>query len=196
MGGDSSVLRPEHPSARSLAELVNDFSLDTIGAIDGVEVSGISINTGNLQPGDLYVGVQGVRSHGATYASKAKALGAVALLTDAAGRGDRSRVRDCRSCSSSLRARRSARSRRGSTAPASIHRCCSGSRARTARPPSRTCSTASSASSGWSPVSARPPSAGSASSPSRARSRPLRPPRCTACSHGCARARCAPSRSR
>jgi UDP-N-acetylmuramoyl-L-alanyl-D-glutamate--2,6-diaminopimelate ligase len=85
VGGDSSVLRPEHPSARSLAELVNEFSLETRGAVDAVEVSGISINTGNLRPGDLYVGVQGVRSHGASYATKAKELGAVALLTDAAG---------------------------------------------------------------------------------------------------------------
>ena len=85
MGDDSSVLRPEHPSARSLAELVNDFALETRGAVESVEVSGISINTGNLQPGDLYVGVQGVRSHGASYAAKAKELGAVALLTDAAG---------------------------------------------------------------------------------------------------------------
>ena len=73
MGGDSSVLRPEHPSARSLGELVNDFSLETIGQVDSVEVSGVSINTGNLRPGDLYVGAQGANSHGASYAAKARA---------------------------------------------------------------------------------------------------------------------------
>jgi UDP-N-acetylmuramoyl-L-alanyl-D-glutamate--2,6-diaminopimelate ligase len=79
------VLRPEHPSARSLAGLVNEFELDTIGSLDGVEITGVTLSTGDLHPGDLYVGIQGAHSHGASYAEAAKAGGAVALLTDAAG---------------------------------------------------------------------------------------------------------------
>lgn len=79
------VLRPEHPSARSLAELANEFGLDHTGSIDGVEISGVTLSTNDVQPGDLYVGIQGAHAHGASYADQAKEAGAVALLTDAAG---------------------------------------------------------------------------------------------------------------
>lgn len=83
--GDASILRPEHPSARPLSTLVSEFGLETRGSLDGVEVTGITLSTENLQPGDLYVGVPGARRHGATFAAQAKEGGAVALLTDAAG---------------------------------------------------------------------------------------------------------------
>jgi UDP-N-acetylmuramoyl-L-alanyl-D-glutamate--2,6-diaminopimelate ligase len=79
------VLRPEHPSARSLAGLVSEFGLETIGSLDGVEVTGVTLSTGDLHPGDLYVGIQGAHSHGASYAAAAREGGAVAILTDAAG---------------------------------------------------------------------------------------------------------------
>ena len=80
-----TVLRPEHPSARSLAGLVEEFSLEHIGSVDGVEITGVTLSTGDLHPGDLYVGVPGANSHGASYAAQAREGGAVALLTDAAG---------------------------------------------------------------------------------------------------------------
>ena len=83
--GESSILRPEHPSARPLATLVAEFGLETRGSLDGIEVTGITLSTENLQPGDLYVGVQGVRRHGAIFAAQAREGGAVAVLTDAAG---------------------------------------------------------------------------------------------------------------
>jgi UDP-N-acetylmuramoyl-L-alanyl-D-glutamate--2,6-diaminopimelate ligase len=79
------VLRPEHPSARSLAGLVSEFTLDHRGSLDGVEITGVTLSTGDLHPGDLYVGMPGAHSHGASYAAQAKAGGAVAVLTDAAG---------------------------------------------------------------------------------------------------------------
>jgi len=79
------VLRPEHPVPRSLAMLVQEFGLDHRGSMDGVEVSGVTLGTGDLHPGDLFVGIQGVNSHGASYAEAAKQGGAVAILTDAAG---------------------------------------------------------------------------------------------------------------
>jgi UDP-N-acetylmuramoyl-L-alanyl-D-glutamate--2,6-diaminopimelate ligase len=79
------VLRPEHPSARSLAELVSEFHLEHRGSLDGVEITGVTLSTGDLHPGDLYVGMPGAHSHGATYAQKAKEGGAVAVLTDEAG---------------------------------------------------------------------------------------------------------------
>ncbi|MEO8094041.1 MAG: UDP-N-acetylmuramoyl-L-alanyl-D-glutamate--2,6-diaminopimelate ligase [Pseudolysinimonas sp.] len=78
-------MRPEHPTARPLATLVDEFGLESRGALDGVEVTGITLSTENLQPGDLFVGLPGVRVHGARFASRAKDGGAVAILTDAAG---------------------------------------------------------------------------------------------------------------
>ena len=79
------VLRPEHPAARSLARLVSEFGLEHVGPLDGVEVTGVTLSTGDLRPGDLYVGVQGQHRHGAEFAGQAREGGAVALLTDARG---------------------------------------------------------------------------------------------------------------
>ena len=79
------VLRPEHPLARPLAGLVSEFGLESAGSLDGVEVTGITLRSTEVQPGDLFVGVQGVNGHGAQYAKDAAESGAVAVLTDAAG---------------------------------------------------------------------------------------------------------------
>ncbi|CAN5493430.1 UDP-N-acetylmuramoyl-L-alanyl-D-glutamate--2,6-diaminopimelate ligase [soil metagenome] len=79
------VLRPEHPIARSLAMLVQEFGLEHVGSVDGIEVTGVTLGTGDLHPGDLFVGINGANVHGAGYAAQAKEGGAVALVTDAAG---------------------------------------------------------------------------------------------------------------
>ncbi|XUK62515.1 UDP-N-acetylmuramyl-tripeptide synthetase [Plantibacter sp. RU18] len=79
-------LRPEHPQRRALSQLVTEFDLDLHGSADGVEISGVSLSSGSVEPGDLYIGMPGVRAHGAAYAVQAKERGAVAVLTDVAGR--------------------------------------------------------------------------------------------------------------
>ena len=79
------VLRPEHPLARPLAGLVSEFGLASFGSLDGVEITGITLRSTEVEAGDLYVGVQGLHSHGARYAAQAAASGAVAVLTDPAG---------------------------------------------------------------------------------------------------------------
>ncbi|RKR74311.1 Mur ligase family protein [Frondihabitans australicus] len=79
------VLRPEHPSARSLGQLASEFGLEHIGSLDGIEITGVTLSTGDLHPGDLYVGMPGAHRHGAEFAAQAKEGGAVALLTDAKG---------------------------------------------------------------------------------------------------------------
>jgi UDP-N-acetylmuramoyl-L-alanyl-D-glutamate--2,6-diaminopimelate ligase len=79
------VLRPEHPQARSLAGLIAEFELESSGSSDGVEISGVTLSTSDLHPGDLYVGIRGAHSHGASYAAAAREGGAVAILTDAEG---------------------------------------------------------------------------------------------------------------
>ncbi len=77
-------MRPEHRPVRALADLaaVVDAPAPGIGAIS---VTGIAVGSADVLPGDLFVGVPGLRSHGARYAEAAVAAGAVAVLTDAEG---------------------------------------------------------------------------------------------------------------
>lgn len=80
------VLRPEHPRPRSLEQLVGDVAgIDVRGELADVSVTGITLSTSDLHPGDLYVGVRGQHRHGAEFAADAVQAGAVAILTDAAG---------------------------------------------------------------------------------------------------------------
>ncbi|MCU1569285.1 MAG: UDP-N-acetylmuramyl peptide synthase [Naasia sp.] len=81
----ASTLRPEHPVPRSLDRLARDFSLQTIGSVEDVEVTGVSVDSRDIEDGDLYVGLRGARSHGAAYAAEVRERGAVALLTDPEG---------------------------------------------------------------------------------------------------------------
>ncbi|MDY2941824.1 MAG: UDP-N-acetylmuramoyl-L-alanyl-D-glutamate--2,6-diaminopimelate ligase [Varibaculum sp.] len=50
-----------------------------------VQVSGASMNSKDIAPGDLFIGAPGAKAHGARFADAAVASGAVAVLTDAAG---------------------------------------------------------------------------------------------------------------
>nr|WP_218868978.1 UDP-N-acetylmuramoyl-L-alanyl-D-glutamate--2,6-diaminopimelate ligase [Leifsonia psychrotolerans] len=68
-----------------MSGLVEEFNLDLRDDIDGLEVTGVSLSSRTVQPGDLYVGVPGRNSHGATFAAGAAEAGAVAILTDPAG---------------------------------------------------------------------------------------------------------------
>ncbi|HEU4568886.1 MAG TPA: UDP-N-acetylmuramoyl-L-alanyl-D-glutamate--2,6-diaminopimelate ligase [Marmoricola sp.] len=51
----------------------------------GVVVTGLSLNSARVAPGDLYAALPGSRAHGASYAAAAAAAGAVAVLTDPEG---------------------------------------------------------------------------------------------------------------
>ena len=84
-GPAPSSLRPEHPVARPLAQLVAEFGLDCRGDLDAVEVTGAALASSAVEPGDLYVGVPGRNAHGASYATAAAEAGAVAILTDEEG---------------------------------------------------------------------------------------------------------------
>ncbi|MCC6375740.1 MAG: UDP-N-acetylmuramoyl-L-alanyl-D-glutamate--2,6-diaminopimelate ligase [Microbacteriaceae bacterium] len=79
------VLRPEHPSPRSLSGLVAEFGLEYVGTLDGVEVTGITVRSNEVQPGDLFVGMPGEHTHGASFSASAKEAGATGVLTDQAG---------------------------------------------------------------------------------------------------------------
>lgn len=80
-----SALRPQHPVPRSLSGLVEQFELNLRGETGTRELTGVSLSSRTVQPGDLYVGVPGRVSHGAAFADAAREAGAVAILTDEAG---------------------------------------------------------------------------------------------------------------
>jgi UDP-N-acetylmuramoyl-L-alanyl-D-glutamate--2,6-diaminopimelate ligase len=80
------LLRPTSPPRTRLAQVAASTGADLRPptAAD-VEVSGLSLSSQRVRPGDLYAGLPGSRVHGATYAAEAVASGAVAILTDEQG---------------------------------------------------------------------------------------------------------------
>ncbi|NLP83754.1 UDP-N-acetylmuramoyl-L-alanyl-D-glutamate--2,6-diaminopimelate ligase [Microbacterium sp. CFH 90308] len=79
------VLRPDAPPIHFLADLAARFATDTRGDVSGITLTGITLATADLRPGDVFVAVKGVNRHGAEFAAAAAAKGAVAIVTDAAG---------------------------------------------------------------------------------------------------------------
>jgi len=89
--------RPRTPRRTSLAEVARWLGTEppaTETAVPGssrspsdrVEISGLSLSSQRILPGDLYAALPGARAHGAAYAAQAVGSGAVAVLTDPAGR--------------------------------------------------------------------------------------------------------------
>ena len=79
------ILRPEHQSPVALSSIATEFGLAWAASADDLFVTGISMNTSDLRPGDLFVAMPGLKTHGANYLAMAIEKGAVALITDAAG---------------------------------------------------------------------------------------------------------------
>lgn len=80
-------MRPEHPTARRIVDLVSRFALRTAGAAlpDDAVTSGVVLASADVLPGDVFVAVPGLKVHGAAYAAQALDAGAAAVLTDEAG---------------------------------------------------------------------------------------------------------------
>jgi UDP-N-acetylmuramoyl-L-alanyl-D-glutamate--2,6-diaminopimelate ligase len=74
------VIRPRTRHQIGLAEL-----LGVRAAVSDPLISGITIDSRLVRPGDLYVALSGAHHHGAEFAQQAAAAGAVAVLTDTAG---------------------------------------------------------------------------------------------------------------
>ena len=86
--GDALSIRPRTPTRTPLEELSRRFELaDAAGtqAPAGLAVTGVTLDSRDVRPGDLYVGVPGAKRHGAEFAAQAAERGASAILTDAAG---------------------------------------------------------------------------------------------------------------
>lgn len=68
-----------------LLERVPALASATLVGDPATAVSGVSLNSREIRPGDLYAALPGANAHGATFAGAAVADGAVAVLTDPAG---------------------------------------------------------------------------------------------------------------
>ena len=66
-----------------LAEVLPDAVIDVADA--ATTVTGLTLDSRTVQPGDLYAALPGHQTHGARFAEMAVAAGAVAILTDADG---------------------------------------------------------------------------------------------------------------
>lgn len=80
----SEILRPESPAGAGLGELAALAGAELIGA--DRRVRGVTLRAQEAGPGDLFAALPGARAHGAGFAAAAAAGGAVAVLTDPAGR--------------------------------------------------------------------------------------------------------------
>ena len=91
-----SSTRPSAPPLTALDAVVGwlrdaGHPADVVGggpddsAASEVRVSGISLSSHRVRPGDLYAALPGARAHGADFVEQAVAAGAVAVLSDAPG---------------------------------------------------------------------------------------------------------------
>ena len=82
------VIRPARLAPRPLSGLAE---LLGVGRTEGIQngfgvLSGVTLDSRAVRPGDLYAALPGGRTHGAAYSDQAVAAGAVAILTDPDGR--------------------------------------------------------------------------------------------------------------
>ena len=86
------AIRPAHPQQRPLSALSTLLGVRLTAAgrshspnEEGF-LSGLTLDSRSVKPGDLYVALPGARVHGAAFCADAVAAGAVAVLTDPDGR--------------------------------------------------------------------------------------------------------------
>ena len=79
------ILRPDYVVPVSLHDFATHFGLEINSDSSAAAITGISMNTGDLRPGDLFVAMPGVKTHGANFIDKAIEQGAVAVVTDSKG---------------------------------------------------------------------------------------------------------------
>jgi UDP-N-acetylmuramoyl-L-alanyl-D-glutamate--2,6-diaminopimelate ligase len=83
---DPPAARPQHPTVTPLPDVASWLpGVEVVGDLAGLVVSGLTLSSQRVEPGDLYAALPGARTHGADHAAAAVAAGAVAVLTDAAG---------------------------------------------------------------------------------------------------------------
>ncbi|SQI28301.1 UDP-N-acetylmuramoyl-l-alanyl-d-glutamate-2, 6-dia minopimelate ligase mure [Rhodococcus coprophilus] len=83
--------RPEHPPVTRIGDLAAAVGAELSSVGDAppagdTAVTGIDLRAQGIRPGDVFAALPGARAHGASFAADALERGAVAVLTDAAGR--------------------------------------------------------------------------------------------------------------
>jgi len=78
-------LRPSSPVGDDLAAVANRVHAVLRGGSAGARVTGVTLRSQDVRPGDLFAALPGAKVHGAKFAADAVARGAVAVLTDEAG---------------------------------------------------------------------------------------------------------------
>jgi UDP-N-acetylmuramoyl-L-alanyl-D-glutamate--2,6-diaminopimelate ligase len=77
--------RPTSVEPRPFPDVLARLGVPVTAAADGVLVTGVTLSSHAVRPGDLYAALPGARTHGASFAEDAAGAGAVAVLTDAEG---------------------------------------------------------------------------------------------------------------
>ena len=86
------AIRPASRPQRPLPELSTLLGVKLVTAGRSISpnelgfLSGVTLDSRSVAPGDLYVALPGARVHGAAFCADAAAAGAVAVLTDPDGR--------------------------------------------------------------------------------------------------------------
>ncbi|MBP6996467.1 MAG: UDP-N-acetylmuramoyl-L-alanyl-D-glutamate--2,6-diaminopimelate ligase [Phycicoccus sp.] len=80
-----AVPRPSPVGSVSLGDLALLIDGSDVVGSGSTSVSGVTLDSRGVLPGDLYAALPGATTHGARFAAQAAASGAVAILTDAAG---------------------------------------------------------------------------------------------------------------
>jgi UDP-N-acetylmuramoyl-L-alanyl-D-glutamate--2,6-diaminopimelate ligase len=84
-GGPRPASVASRPLAGVLSHLGAHLGPDEPQAQVQVQVTGVTLSSRTVRPGDLYAALPGARTHGAEFAAQAADAGAVAVVTDAAG---------------------------------------------------------------------------------------------------------------
>ena len=78
-------LRPSSVRGISAQHLASALGATIRRADSDPLITGVTLDSADVQPGDLFVAIPGFKRHGAEFAPKAIAGGVVAVVTDAAG---------------------------------------------------------------------------------------------------------------
>jgi len=80
--------RPERVAARPLVALTSLLPdvVWTGAPAEGIRLTGVTLDSRSVRPGDLYAALPGSSVHGGDFVAAARSAGAVAVLTDPAGR--------------------------------------------------------------------------------------------------------------
>ncbi|MCW2785721.1 MAG: UDP-N-acetylmuramoyl-L-alanyl-D-glutamate--2,6-diaminopimelate ligase [Marmoricola sp.] len=84
-GNEAGPTRPERPAVTPVTDLAARIGARTVGRAAGIAVTGLSLSSLRVRPGDLYAALAGSAIHGSSYVPAALESGAVAVLTDPEG---------------------------------------------------------------------------------------------------------------